>query len=253
MKAFLRGLSLVLVLGMVGSALAADEKPPELKPLMAVPEKAVYQGDFSKPKPLDKKEWQARQGTNWKIEDGVLRGVPSTAEYQASRKDHKGLEPRIAAPITPPQFVAKLSVRFKDGSETDVLPFIEFGHHKVRIKFSRDGLTLLGDHETIKLAQTTEIKYKPGQWYHLLVELKGDEFVVQIAGGPTLYAKHASLTAPVTSGADGLGVAGPKGGVVEINNVTLWSIQAAPQKDWDKTRDSLPKFNPETIKAKKDK
>jgi hypothetical protein len=68
-----------------------------------------------------------------------------------------------------------------------------------------------------------------------------------------MYAKHSSLTGMVMSGADGLGVAGPKGGVAEINNVTFWSVKNDAQKDWEKTRDSLPKFNPETVKAKKDK
>ncbi len=247
-----RSISSSLILGVIASAAAADDAP-DLKPLMAVPAKVTYRSDFGKQQMLDKKEWQARQGTVWKIEEGVLRGRPSSAEFQAAKKDHKGFEPRVAALNTPREFIIKMSVRFKDGNETNVVPFVEFGHHKVRIRFTGEGLTLLGDHESIKLAHTAQIKYKPGQWYHLMAELKGDEFVAQFAGGPTLYAKHPSLSAPVTSGADGLGVAGPKGGVVEIDNVAIWSIGTDTQKTWDKTRAALPMLKPEVIKAKKDK
>lgn len=230
---------------------AAEEPIVELRPLMAVPANVVYQSDFSKAGSLKKSEWQPRQGTRWTVADGVLRGLPSSPEYQASRKDHKGLEPRVAAPMTPSQFIARLSVRFRDGEETPIVPFVEFGHHKVRLRFSKTGLTLLADYESLKLAEDRKLKYEAGRWYHLLAEAKGDEFVVQFEKGPTLYARHASLSQPVTSGADGLGVAGPRNGVAELDNVTLWNIQEQPNPQWEKTRATLATFPPEVVKSKK--
>lgn len=85
----------------------------ELKPLLAQPDQIVFEDDFTKSAPLDKTNWAKRQGTQWAVEDGVLRGRPSTPEYQAKVKDHKGYEPRISAPVTPAQFIAKFSVRFE--------------------------------------------------------------------------------------------------------------------------------------------
>lgn len=223
----------------------------ELEPLMAVPDKVVLEHDFSSPDQMTKETWAARQGTRWSIEDGLLRGIPSSPEFQVSKKDHKGLEPRVSSPATPAQFIAKFSVRFADGKETAIVPFVEFGHHVARVKFSETGIHILGDHDTLKLAEITELPYEPGKWYHCLAELKGEEFVIQFAGGPTLYAKHPSYALPPPSGAPGMGVTGPMGGTAEIDNVTFWTIKDEPQADWDAKRNTFPKFEPVQVKAKK--
>jgi hypothetical protein len=223
----------------------------DLQLLLAVPDQIVLQDDFSKAGPLDKKVWAKRQGTQWAVEDGVLRGKPSTPEFQASKKDHKGLEPRLSAPITPAQFIAKFSVRFVGGSETAIVPFVEFGHHVCRLRFTKNGAELLADGESTKVAESKDLKFEPGKWLHALAEMKGDEFVIQFDGGPTLYAKHACFAKPVPSGGNGLGLAGPKDGTVELDNVTLWSIKPDAQPTWAAKRDALPKFAPVTLSTKK--
>ncbi len=223
-----------------------------LNPVMVVPDGIVFQSDFSESKSLNKKKWSRRQGTQWSITDGVLRGKPSTAEYQAKKADHKGYEARISAPMTPPQFVAKFSIRFIDGAETKIVPFIEFGHHVCRIKFSeKGGLQLLADHETMLVAEAEDFRFEPGKWMHVLAEMKGDEFVIQIAGGPTLYAKHPSFAVPASGKGNGLGVAGPKGGKVEIDDLTLWTIKPGSEQDtWADQRGSFSKFEPVQVKKK---
>ena len=105
-----------------------------LQPLMVIPDKVVLQETFSKSGPVKKTSWQNRQGTRWSVEDGVLRGRPSSEEYQASRTHHYGYEPRVSVPVTPPEFLAGFSFRFVGGEETDIVPFIEFGHHVCRVK-----------------------------------------------------------------------------------------------------------------------
>jgi hypothetical protein len=223
----------------------------DLQLLLAVPDQIVLQDDFSKSRPLDKKAWAKRQGTQWAVEDGVLRGKPSTPEFQASKKDHQGLEPRLSAPITPAQFIAKFSVRFVGGSETAIVPFVEFGHHVCRLRFTKNGAELLADGESTKVAESKDLKVEPGKWLHVLAEMKGNEFVIQFDGGPTLYAKHACFAKPVPSGGNGLGLAGPKDGIVELDNVTLWSIKPDAQPSWASKRDALPKFAPVTLATKK--
>lgn len=222
----------------------------DLQPLMAVPDQVILQADFSVPGPLNKDHWRPLQGTQWKIADGVLLGQPSTPEFQASKPDHKGLEPRINCPAAPRECIARLSVRFSEGSETAIVPFVEFGHHVARIQFTRDGVLLLADHDSLKVAESTSLKYQPGRWYHLLAEVKGDEFLVQFADGPTLHARHPSYALPPPSGAPGIGIAGPKGGKAELDEVTIWSIQPGTQPDWEKTRAALPAFTPVEVKTK---
>ena len=103
-------LTCAIVHGLIVSGSVHAESPAnDLQPLMAVADQVVLQDDFSTPGPVNKKQWGTKQGTQWIVEEGVLRGKPSTPEYQASRKDHFGYEPRIASPVTPTPFIAKLS------------------------------------------------------------------------------------------------------------------------------------------------
>jgi hypothetical protein len=222
------------------SALA--ENP--LQPIMCAPDKVVLHDDFSTPGPINKQQWEPRQGTQWKIEDGVLRGQPSTSEHQASVPSHKGLEPRIAAPGTPREFIAKFSVRFVGGSETDVSPFVEFGHHVCRLRLSSTGAELLAGPDAIRVAEAKEFHYEPGKWCHMLAELHGEDFVIQIADGPTLYARHALFAQPPPAGAAGLGLAGTRGGTAEIDDVTLSSVKPGTLPGWEARRDAFPKFTP---------
>lgn len=227
----------------------------ELKPLMAKRGRIVLEDDFSTRGKVDKANWLSRQGTRWEKADGVLRGIESSPEYQANKSHHRGLEPRTSVPKTPAEFLAKFSVRFLDGEENNIVPFVEFGHHICRLKFSStDGISLIADGETVQLAEAKDFKYESGKWYHAFAEMKGGEFVIQFADGPTLYAKHKSFAKPPASGGNGLGIAGPRNGTVEIDNVRIWKAGAMLQPDWAKTRAGLPKFEAvPTGKVKKKK
>jgi hypothetical protein len=83
--------------------------------------------------------------------------------------------------------------------------------------------------------------------------MKGDELVVQFSGGPTIFAKNASFALPPSAGGSGLGVAGPKHGKVEIDEVTMWSIRTEEQPGWAAMRATFPPFEPLTVKEKKEK
>lgn len=229
-----------LVLSLTALSGIPSAPASDLRPLLAQPDQVVLQDDFAKAGPVNKQHWGARQGTQWRVEEGVLRGRPSTPEYQAKKKDHFGYEPRISAPVTPQQFIAQFSVRFLGGSETAIVPFFEFGHHVCRVRLAREGSEVLVEGESLKVAESKELKFEPGKWYHALAEMKGDEFVIQFADGPVLYAKHAGFSSPPEKGGSGLGIAGPKDGVVEMDNVTLWSIKSEEQAGWAAKRAALP-------------
>ena len=232
-------------------AVARPKTAPALKPLLARPADPYFQSDFAKPGPLDRKIWQPRQATRWEQIDGVLRGVESTAENQAAKKDHKGLGPRISVPGTPGDFIARFRVRFAEGRETAIVPFFEFGHHVARIRMhSKEGVSLLVDHETLKVAADPEFRWTPGEWYSVLAEKRGDELVVQFADGPTLYARHPALKEKTPKGANGLGFAGPRHGIVEIDDLTISGIAGEARDDWQETRAGFPKFDPMEVKER---
>lgn len=219
-------------------------------PVLAGKSDLVFESDFSETAKLNREEWTPRQATQWKIEDGVLRGRESTKENQEKKAHHKGLEPRISAPVTPPEFVMQFSVRFLEGEETSIVPFVEFGHHIVRIKFSAEfGAVLLVDHESMKVDAAPEFKFEPGKWMHALAELKGDEFVIQFQDGPTLYAKHPILPKPAPSGGSGFGLAGPRGGITELDQIKIWKAgEILPT--WEKRRAEFPEFEAVQVREK---
>lgn len=249
----LKLVSVSLVLGVIfGGGAFGAERGKKLKPLMNQGAKVVYQADFSKSGAIDKTEWGVRQGTRWAIAEGMLKGMPSSAEYQASRGDHQGFEARVSSPKTPASFIVQASFRFIDGAETPIAPFIEFGHHVARLRFSAaGGVALIADGESVKLDEAKDFKYESGKWYHVLAEMAGDEFVIQFADGPTLYGRHATFKSAPASGAKGFGLCGPKGGTVEIDNVTMWEINDEGRKGWGKTRKRLEGFEPVVLKEKK--
>jgi hypothetical protein len=244
---FLRALRLSVTCLVQVSALA--QTPAEvaaLKPLMVVPERAVFEDDFTASHPLDPELCRVQQQTRWAIEEGILHGQPATSEFQASRPDHNGLEPRISFPCTPREFAARFSFRFRGGEwiheykpGRGLAPMIEFGHHICRIAQQPDGLQIRVENEAVIVAETREFKLEPDRWYHVLAEWKGDEFVLQFAQGPTLYAKHEIFTRKHSAYAQGLWIGGPRLGEVEIDNLRLWSVQPEPNPDWAKTREKL--------------
>ncbi len=227
---------LVALLALLGAAPLPAADFPALKPLLAVPDEVVLREDYTTPKPLAKGIYQARQGTRWSIADGVLRGLPSSAEFQATKKDHHGYEPRISIPACPQEFAIQFDVRFIGGQPTAIVPFVEFGHHMARVTWAGGGANLNAEAGAVQLAAAPDFKIESGRWYRALAEIKGEEFVIQFAGGPTLYGKHASFSGPK----DGFGVAGPKGGTVELDNLTVWSVKPEVQADWEKTRAAFP-------------
>lgn len=236
---------------LLAAAPAPHAAEAALKPLMLVPDQIVYQDGFATNKALDTRVWRVGQGTRWAATNGVLHGRPSSPEFQAAHKTHKGLEPRLVLAKCPPAYVAEFSVCFVGGKPVPPLPArnipaLDLGHHIARVEFGVEGLRLLAEGETVQLANFPEFKLELGRRYHVLAEARDDEVVVQFAGGPTLHGKHPSYKA-----ADHLlAVIGFVGGEVELDDVTLWSVKPESRPGWGAARAQLPPAELKTIRPK---
>ena len=113
--------------------------------------------------------------------------------------------------------------------------------------------TRLGRPDLKKLAEAKGFVWESGKWYHALAEMKNTEFLIQVADGPTLYGQRESFAQETTSGGNGFGIAGPKHGVVEIDNLTISAVKATTQPNWESHKSKLPKFRPIQIKQPKAK
>jgi len=200
----------------------------ELKPTFLKPGKVIYKDDFKKIKQLDKARWQVRQGTQWSIRDGALKGIPSTPEYQAKKKatgkGHTGNVPRIYMLNMPKDYILAYRFKFEGEKSSKLVPLVEFGHHVSRVYFSDDGPRFLADHEKLTLDKIDGKTIKDGKWYSMLVEVQGDTIAVQIEGIGTLKAKDDFLgktERPM------VGFTGKTNGEIYIDDVQLIEVKKA--------------------------
>ena len=246
MKYVIPLLTLLGALAICCSRALADEPSPQ----WLVPGPVIFTDDFSDSRgeiKLDRRNapdapWQPNQGTRWEVIDGVLRGRASSPEFQASRPHHKGIHPRILLTKTPEAYILRFSMRiidgipFEVGEPRSVSPFIEIGHHVCRVIWDVNGATLLADGDTTQLAVDKDFKLVPGKWETVLVERRDDEVLVQFADGPVFHGKHPSyVTEPHFIMLTGL-----EAGTMEIDDVTVWSLEDGVQPGWDAFLATLP-------------
>jgi hypothetical protein len=55
---------------------------------------------------------------------------------------------------------------------------------------------------------------------------------------------------PAPSGGNGFGIAGLRGGQVEIDDLTLWTVKKEPQPGWGARRVQFPAFAPVQLREK---
>ena len=196
----------------------------KLKPTHLKPGKILFQSDFSTTTTLDKTHWQPRQGTRWAIGAGVLKGIPSSPEYQtkkkATGKGHIGNVPRIYLLNVPKDYILSYRFKLEGGRQSKAVPLVEFGHHITRVFFSPEGPRLLIDHEKKTLAKIgTPLQL--GQWYNVLVEVQGDSVVVQIESIGTLQGKDPFIG---KSDRPMVGFTGNVNGTLYLDDIRLVSI-----------------------------
>jgi hypothetical protein len=145
--------------------------------------KLLYQDEFHGGQ-LDLNHWQVRQGTTWKIQDGVLAGSPSPKEYQEKKvaegdKAHAGFKPVIWLEKVPENLLVQFRVRFDAKAYQPKFPLIDVGHHVNSLMFSENGLTLVlkKDQKTI---EAKEISLPLNTWADVIIELKRGAMRLQV-------------------------------------------------------------------------
>jgi len=86
---------------------------------------------------------------------------------------------------------------------------------------------------------TETVKFDPGTWHTLVVEMVGDTFVATVDGKVTAVGAHELFRAPKVS--PGFTV---DGAAATFRNVALWSARPEPKADWKARRETLVKPAP---------
>ena len=214
---------MIIFLTLARFAAAADKN--DLIPILAKPGKVHLEMDFDKDFVVKEGHefFTLGQGTAWEAKDGMLVGTESSPEYQAKKKaegnGHLGTAARLQFPNSPKDLILKYSFKIVGGKKTKLLPIIEFGHHLRRVYFGPEGSKILVDHETTTIAES-DFVLQPEEWYHLMLEIKNDEFLIRFQDGPTLYGKDPGVGAEFAN--YNIGVTATDKGIIYIDNMTIW-------------------------------
>ncbi|MEN9579931.1 MAG: hypothetical protein RJA70_2940 [Pseudomonadota bacterium] len=215
---------------------AANPEPPvvpmtELSPLMVELDQVQFTDDFNTPGPLDPNVWTVMQNTRWAMEDGLLKGIAATPEFQASMSDHNGVRPVMDVKELG-DFAVSMKIKFDGDSANNVS--IDFDHHVLAVRF-KEGEAGLYVQKATEPFKSRPFEFKLGTWYHVFAEERGEALVVQIAGGPTLYSEAKALAGPKGE----FRVVGPTQGTVSMDDVTVWSVKPTAQPTWETARAQL--------------
>ncbi len=232
-----------LLLAPLAALHAADA--PKLEPILSNRGDVIFSDSFDGPM---KPEWQPSMKTRFAIADGTLNGQPATAEDQAKAHDkkHDGKSPGIQLTVPMTDCIVHYAFKISDKITAQRLVFNDgtsvagTGHISSLQLHLRTGASLSKKKNTKKEGDADEVlasnewEPKPGQWYHVLQEMRGEEVVVQIEGGPTLIAKHPRFaTAKTWLSLSTWG----SGGTVSYDDVQIW--KAEPNPRWETTRAML--------------
>ncbi|TWU58557.1 hypothetical protein Poly51_13360 [Rubripirellula tenax] len=225
-------ITVLLGLAVFQHASAADLN--HLQPILAKPGQVVLDMDFETDFVVDKshKFFVCGQGTTWKAKQGMLVGTESSPEYQAKKEaqgnGHLGTAPRLQIRDSPRDVILRYSFKIVGGKGTKLLPMIEAGHHLRRIYFGADGSQILVDHEKKTIAES-DFVLQQDQWYHVMIEIKGDEFLVRFQDGPTIYGNDPGVGADFANHA--IGITATDKGTIYIDNLAIWNA-ADVQPGW---------------------
>jgi len=174
-------------------------------PLMIEPGKLVVGSDFDGKRAADLKLLKLRKETVIAVEGGVLRALPPVLTPKVAgveTKWGKSTFARVGLVGLPMDYVGTARWKFLKPTDAKVLAkgvvYIDLGHRMIRVTINREGATLLlenhlvGRHDdkpAILLDEAPTLKLVPDHWYEIIVEVKGDEVVIQI-DDHVLYGKH---------------------------------------------------------------
>tara|TARA_R110000850_G_scaffold27067_5_gene76804 strand:+ start:3090 stop:3830 length:741 start_codon:yes stop_codon:yes gene_type:complete len=218
-----------------------SEDANDLLPVLAETGDVFLENDFSKDFVVEKGHpiFRLGQGTTWESKGGLLVGTQSSPEYQALKTEqgngHLGTAPRLQFDGSPKDVIIKYSFKISGGKFTNLLPIIEAGHHLRRVYFGPEGTKILVDHETKVIAES-DFVLELERWYHVMVEIKDNEFLLRLQDGPTIYGEDKGVGAEFAN--YNIGITATNLGTILIDNMTIWNAGDV-KKDWAKTKETL--------------
>ena len=222
--------------------LALCEDANQLEPILAKPDEVFLKMDFDEDFTVgdDHPALRCKNGTRWAAKDGVLVGIESSAEFQAEKKaagdGHTGTAPQLIVPGSPRDVILKYSFKIVGGKLQRGLPMIESGHHLRYLRWGAKATSILTGRENVKTLAESDFVLEFDHWYHVMVEIKGDEFLARFQDGPTIYGQDESVAVDVPN--YDIRIYATDNGVIHIDNLTIWHA-GDTMESWSAARETL--------------
>ena len=202
---------------------------PSITPVLMKPGKLIFSDSFEDD--AIRPQWNRLHQTRWNVSKGALHGIPATEEFQKSRTKHNGGTPSSKLVVPVKDCILQMSFKltgkmsgahfgFNDGT------FQSGTGHVGRVTFhKRDGISLIKDKNTklendeVEILTSDPFKIQSDQWYTFVLEVKGEQMVVQLKDGPTLTARHDRFHAPKSW----INLPTRGGGEIYYDDVRLWA------------------------------
>ena len=205
-------ISVILVL-----LLTCSSSLDAISPVLLKRGELIYKNDFSSGS-VDK-PWKVLQKTRFKVKDGVLHGLPATAENQAARSDHNGPVALIDYILEDQSFIVYAKIQWQGDSQTNGT--FELGHHVCAVSFGKNDIILKGELDKKKFTMATiGHKAEKGRWYTLIAEVHGDQVAVQIEDIGEMRGQHAAFKQKRKS----LRIRGVRSGAMLLDNLAIYKV-----------------------------
>ena len=173
--------SLALSLGLF---LLSPAQSAEYQPELFKSTRLIYAETFDGA--LNPEFWEVRQSTTWEIKEGVLKGSPSSKEFQEKKKasadpSHAGLKPVIFLKKVPENFVCTLRMRYDGEAFKKGSPLLDIGHHIHTLSFAEKTTTLTIKKNVETLAIESPL-FSLNAWHDVALELKKGTLLLTIDG-----------------------------------------------------------------------
>lgn len=133
--------------------------------------------------------WTTPKGT-WTVVDGALEG------REKPEDEHNAVF--LSKQTLPTTLVLKADVRF-DGATAIALLFNGPAGHVCRVTMTPNGFTLTGDKDKKDTADKAAVlakveqQFNKGEWYHLTIEITGDEMLAWTDATHVGYGRNAKI------------------------------------------------------------
>ncbi|MDF1741940.1 MAG: hypothetical protein P1U86_22455 [Verrucomicrobiales bacterium] len=219
-------------------SVSGNEKPDTQ---FLIPGELIFAEEFTETSTFEKPTWYLRR-SSWEVKDGVLRGVNEGGNGPFIRLQSKEND----GPL-PEDYIMTFSFKIEENPDEKKSnkhhetrssgQRFSVGHYAAKIQWRPDiGMDLnIGHGDAL---EDDSFYVEKGKWYHITMEIRGDEIVASFKDGPTYYLQHDHFREK------------PQGWeffthiseVAFLDNMQVWSLADGEHPEWKETRSSVLKL-----------